>query len=1691
MVIKDSKRSRKEAGEDQYGSIFSISGPVIVAENMLGCAMYELVRVGHDRLVGEVIRIDGDKCTVQVYEETAGVTVGDPVARTGKPLSVELGPGLMETIYDGIQRPLKSISHVAESIYIPRGIDVPSLNRETKWDFQPGELKVGDHITGGDVFGSVYENSLLDNHRILLPPRARGTITHIAEKGSYTVEDKVLEVEFDGKKTEYTMMHNWPTRVPRPVNEKLPSDSPFIVGQRVLDALFTSVQGGTVCIPGAFGCGKTVISQSVSKFSNSDIIIYVGCGERGNEMAEVLMDFPELSIEIGGRKEPIMKRTSLIANTSNMPVAAREASIYTGITVAEYFRDQGKNVAMMADSTSRWAEALREISGRLGEMPADQGFPAYLGAKLASFYERAGHVTALGSPERKGSVSIVGAVSPPGGDFSDPVTSSTLGIVQVFWGLDKKLAQRKHFPSINTSLSYTKYTTILDKFYEKEHPEFPRLRDRIRELLSNSEDLDQVVQLVGKSALGDPDKITLDVAALLKDDFLQQNGYSEYDQFCPMWKTEYMMKAFMGFHDESQKAIAQGHSWSKVREATSQIQNQLRSMKFEVPSEGEEKISKKYDDLLQQMTEKFASVMDEWMELHSMTRIVLLSQSRYGRASGLLVGLTSSFSILIYAYIEQRINVNDPGLITLVNKLQDVFTTVGVQNPIDLPQIAVVGSQSSGKSSVLENIVGRDFLPRGTGIVTRRPLILQLINRSAPNPHHGQVNGVNGDTKTTADKENNVEEWGEFLHIPGQKFHDFNKIREEIVKETESKTGRNAGISPAPINLRIYSPNVLTLTLVDLPGLTKVPVGDQPRDIERQIKDMVLKQIQKPNAIILAVTAANTDLANSDGLKLAREVDPEGQRTIGVLTKVDLMDEGTDVVDILAGRIIPLRLGYVPVVNRGQRDIENKKAISFALENEKNFFENHKAYRNKSSYCGTPYLARKLNLILMMHIKNTLPDIKARISSSLQKYSAELAQLGDSMLGNSSNIVQIITEFCNEYRTVLDGNNQELSSIELSGGARISFVFHELYSNGVKAVDPFDIVKDGDIRVMLHNSSGPSPALFVGTTAFEVIVKQQIKRLEEPSLKCVSLVYDELVRILSQLLNKQLFRRYPALKEKFHAVVINFYKKVLEPTNKLVKDLVAMEACYVNTGHPDFLNGHRAMAIVNDRHNASKPTQVDPKTGKPLPPSAIPPRASSPSLDLPSDSGTGFFGSFFAPKNKKKMAAMDSPPPQLKASGTLSEKEAQEVEVIKLLINSYFNITRRTMIDMVPKAIMLSLVQHTKDEMQRELLEQMYRTNELDDLLRESEHTIRRRKECQQMVESLSKASEIVSQEIIQTTVAHRQANFQIVLLSHLGAITTMSHQIIDVIGSLNTDLVTRTTRFPKPGETITSKSFSTGCGGKGANQAVACARLSRHKGVPSNISVRMVGAVGDDLFGRTLVASLKENDIDTSCIQTMRGQSSGTAVVIVEERTGENQILITPGANQSLRPEMFVELPAPLPSLIVLQLEIPPETVIQVIDSAKSQRVPVLLNPAPALVLPKHVFCHLDHLIMNKGEAEVLAQSYGLKTSLFNEEFHQLNVRNVVVTIGSEGASFSADYGDCKGLAPSGEVEKVVDTTGAGDTFVGAYAVNIVKGLDVRDAVTLANRPASKAVEKEGAQDSIPWQDEVDFGPLAYKLGS
>eukprot|EP00123_Amoebidium_parasiticum_P013390 comp21925_c0_seq1/m.31544 comp21925_c0_seq1/g.31544 ORF comp21925_c0_seq1/g.31544 comp21925_c0_seq1/m.31544 type:complete len:619 (-) comp21925_c0_seq1:218-2074(-) len=615
-AMENAKKIRiSDTKESDYGYVFSVSGPVVVASNMTGAAMFELVRVGHHKLVGEIIRLEGDTATIQVYEETSGVTVGDPVKRSRQPLAVELGPGIMNNIYDGIQRPLESIAHATESIYIPRGIDVPALDRTKKWPFVPGNVKVGDHVTGGDVFGTVQENILV-NHRIMVPPRVRGTVTFIAPAGDYDIEEPLLEVEFNGKVSKCTMYHTWPVRSPRPVAEKLVANYPLFTGQRVLDALFPCVQGGTTCIPGAFGCGKTVISQALSKYSNSDIIIYVGCGERGNEMAEVLKDFPELTMTVGGKEESIMKRTTLVANTSNMPVAAREASIYTGITLSEYFRDQGLNVAMMADSSSRWAEALREISGRLAEMPADSGYPAYLGSRLASFYERAGKVQCLGSPGREGSVSIVAAVSPPGGDFSDPVTTATLAIVQVFWGLDKKLAQRKHFPSVNWLLSYSKYNKALDPFYESFDPEFVALRTKAKEILQEEEDLAEIVQLVGKSSLAETDKITLEVAKLLKDDFLQQNGYSSYDRFCPFYKTVGMLRNFMLFYDLARRAVestAQSENkltWAVIRDQLNDELYALSSMKFQEPSDGEGKVTAHYKKLAETLQTKFRNLED-------------------------------------------------------------------------------------------------------------------------------------------------------------------------------------------------------------------------------------------------------------------------------------------------------------------------------------------------------------------------------------------------------------------------------------------------------------------------------------------------------------------------------------------------------------------------------------------------------------------------------------------------------------------------------------------------------------------------------------------------------------------------------------------------------------------------------------------------------------------------------------------------------------------------------------------------------------------------------------------------------------------------------------------------------------------------------------------------------------------------
>lgn len=522
----------------------------------------------------------------------------------------------MNAIFDGIQRPLEDISELVGSIYIPRGISCPSLKRSTAWEFIPSkDIKVGSHITGGDIYGLVHENSLI-KHKMMLEPKSRGTVTYVAEPGSYHIDDVVLETEFAGVKTKHTLLQVWPVRTMRPVAEKLAANYPLLTGQRVLDVLFPCVQGGTTAIPGAFGCGKTVISQALSKFSNSDAIIYVGCGERGNEMAEVLKDFPSLTMEVDGRTESIMKRTALVANTSNMPVAAREASIYTGITLSEYFRDMGYNIAMMADSTSRWAEALREISGRLAEMPADAGYPAYLAARLASFYERAGRVRCLGNPVREGSVTIVGAVSPPGGDFADPVTAATLSIVQVFWGLDKKLAQRKHFPSVNWLISYSKYMRSLDDYYEKNYPELVALRTKCNEILQEEEDLSEIVQLVGKNALAETDKITLEVAKMIKDDFLQQNGYSSYDRYCPFYKSVGMLQNMIGFYDSARRAVestAQSENkitWSIIKDHMSNIIYEISRMKFKDPKDGEASLKQAYQDLNDRMQNAFRDLED-------------------------------------------------------------------------------------------------------------------------------------------------------------------------------------------------------------------------------------------------------------------------------------------------------------------------------------------------------------------------------------------------------------------------------------------------------------------------------------------------------------------------------------------------------------------------------------------------------------------------------------------------------------------------------------------------------------------------------------------------------------------------------------------------------------------------------------------------------------------------------------------------------------------------------------------------------------------------------------------------------------------------------------------------------------------------------------------------------------------------
>lgn len=542
--------------------ISKVSGPLVVAKGMAEAKMYEVVRVANEKLVGEVIELHGDEASIQVYEETSGVRPGEPVVRTGLTLSVELAPGLLTSIFDGIQRPLSLIEEAVKGPYITRGIEVPSLDRTKKWDFH-AKAKAGDAVVPGDILGTVQETTLIE-HRVMVPPGMQGKVKKIAS-GMHTIEDVIATIETGEKDVHVSMLQKWPIRIPRPVKGKTVPTEPLATGMRILDTLFPMAKGGAGAIPGPFGAGKTVTQQSLAKYCNAQVIVYIGCGERGNEMTEVLTEFPHLVDPNTG--EPLMKRTVLIANTSNMPVAAREASVYTGITIAEYYRDMGYDVALMADSTSRWAEAMREMSGRLEEMPGEEGYPAYLGSRTAGFYERAGMVQCLGADERKGSLSVIGAVSPPGGDFSEPVTQNTLRVTKVFWALDAKLAYRRHFPAINWLQSYTLYSDNLSTFFDREiAQDFSANRERAMNILQQESKLEEIVRLVGTDSLSPKEQLTLEVARMIREDFLFQNAFDPADAYTSLQKQYRILKTILSFLEHALPIVdAEDFDFAKLR----------------------------------------------------------------------------------------------------------------------------------------------------------------------------------------------------------------------------------------------------------------------------------------------------------------------------------------------------------------------------------------------------------------------------------------------------------------------------------------------------------------------------------------------------------------------------------------------------------------------------------------------------------------------------------------------------------------------------------------------------------------------------------------------------------------------------------------------------------------------------------------------------------------------------------------------------------------------------------------------------------------------------------------------------------------------------------------------------------------------------------------------------------------------
>ncbi|XP_056307672.1 dynamin-1-like protein isoform X4 [Danio aesculapii] len=681
-------------------------------------------------------------------------------------------------------------------------------------------------------------------------------------------------------------------------------------------------------------------------------------------------------------------------------------------------------------------------------------------------------------------------------------------------------------------------------------------------------------------------------------------------------------------------------------------------------------------------------------------------------------------------------------LIPVINKLQDVFNTVGA-DIIQLPQIAVVGTQSSGKSSVLESLVGRDLLPRGTGIVTRRPLILQLVHVDPEDRRKtGEENGVDG------------EEWGKFLHTKNKIYTDFDEIRQEIENETERVSGNNKGISDEPIHLKIFSPHVVNLTLVDLPGITKVPVGDQPKDIELQIRELILKYISNPNSIILAVTAANTDMATSEALKVAREVDPDGRRTLAVVTKLDLMDAGTDAMDVLMGRVIPVKLGLIGVVNRSQLDINNKKSVADSIRDEHGFLQ--KKYPSLANRNGTKYLARTLNRLLMHHIRDCLPELKTRINVLSAQYQSLLSSYGEPVEDMSATLLQLITKFATEYCNTIEGTAKYIETAELCGGARICYIFHETFGRTLESVDPLGGLTTIDVLTAIRNATGPRPALFVPEVSFELLVKRQVKRLEEPSLRCVELVHEEMQRIIQHCSNysTQELLRFPKLHDAIVEVVTSLLRKRLPVTNEMVHNLVAIELAYINTKHPDFAD---ACGLMNNNIEEQRRNRM-----RELP-TAVPRDKMAGGAQAEQEGGTGTWRGMLkkgdegqgeektklqssipaSPQKGHAVNLLDVPVP---VARKLSAREQRDCEVIERLIKSYFLIVRKNIQDSVPKAVMHFLVNHVKDSLQSELVGQLYKPALLDDLLTESEDMAQRRNEAADMLKALQKASQVIAE---------------------------------------------------------------------------------------------------------------------------------------------------------------------------------------------------------------------------------------------------------------------------------------------------------------------------------------------------------